>query len=118
MNKPKWLQKSEEPKSTRYRSKKQETKIAKQLKGKLTINSGATFGQNDLYNDFCEVEAKLTSKESFSLKLKDWDKLVEKCSTGKIPVIVVEFEGREVSLAVMNFDDFKYLTDQINGTKD
>ena len=54
-------------KTTRERSRKQESRLAKQLNGYTTINSGATFGQNDVITDFCEVEAKTTEKESFSL---------------------------------------------------
>ena len=56
-------------KTTRGRSGKQESRIARQLNGHTTINSGATFGQNDVITDFCEVEAKTTGKESFSLQL-------------------------------------------------
>lgn len=44
--------------TTRERSKKQESRIAKKLRGYTTINSGATFGQNDVITDFCEIEAK------------------------------------------------------------
>ena len=55
--------------TTRERSKKQESRIAKKLRGYTTINSGATFGQNDVITDFCEIETKTTAHESYSLKL-------------------------------------------------
>lgn len=106
--KPKWM--LDEPKSTRERSKKQETAVAKSLRtGRTTINSGATLGQNDVTADFCEVECKLTAKESFSIKLSDWYKLVDKCHTGKIPMMVIEFEGRKLSLAAIPLEDLIFL---------
>nr|DAX61654.1 MAG TPA: hypothetical protein [Caudoviricetes sp.] len=103
--------------TTRSRSQKQESRIAKDLRGHTTINSGATFGQNDVFTDFCEVEAKTTNKESFSLKLSDWRKLRKKCSTTKIPIFVVDFETSKDSLAVLTYDDLLYLLDKINRAK-
>jgi len=100
--------------STRERSKKQESKIARDLKGHASINSGATFGQNDVLADFCEVEAKTTNKESFSLTLADWRKLCKKCDTVKMPIFVVEFEKTQNSLAVLKYDDLIYLIDKAN----
>lgn len=98
--------------STRERSSKQESKIAKQLFGRTTINSGATFGQNDVITDFCEVEAKTTAKESFSLKLSDWRKLRKKCAVAKIPIMVVDFETSKDSVAVLLYDDLLLLVNQ------
>lgn len=92
-----------EEQTTRARSGRQESRIARELKGRVTINSGATFGQNDVFTDYCEVEAKTTGKESFSLKLSDWRKLRKKCSTTKIPILVVDFESSKDSLAVLPY---------------
>lgn len=100
--------------STRKRSSKQESRIAKQLKGHTTINSGATFGQNDVVTDFCEVEAKTTNKESFALKLSDWRLLRKKCSIGKMPILVVDFERSKDSLAVLTYDDLMFLIELSN----
>ena len=102
-------------KSTRARSSKQESRIAKDLKGLTTINSGATFGQNDILTDFCEVEAKTTNKESISFKLSDWRKLKKKCHTAKMPIMVLEFESSMDSLAVLTYDDLAYLIFKANG---
>lgn len=106
------LMSGEKP-TTRSRSKKQESHIAKQLRGYATINSGATLGQNDVITDFCEVEAKTTQKESYSLKLQDWRLLRKKCASDKIPIFVIDFEQSKDSLAVLTFEDLKWLFEQI-----
>lgn len=101
-------------KTTRERSGKQESRIAKQLNGHTTINSGATFGQNDVVTDFCEVEAKTTNKESFSFKLSDWRLLRKKCASNKIPIFVVDFEQSKDTLAVLTYEDLLFLIEQSN----
>lgn len=100
--------------TTRERSRRQETRLAKELNGHTTINSGATFGQNDVVNDFAEVEAKTTAKESFSLTLADWRKLRKKCAGNKLPIMVIDFERSKDTLAVMLYDDLKFLINQAN----
>lgn len=110
----KYLEALDAPKTTRERSYKQESRIAKELKGRTTINSGATFGQNDVYTDYCEVEAKTTQQKSYSLKLTDWYKLKRKCSPAKLPLMVVDFEESGDSLAVLSFEDLKFLIEQAN----
>lgn len=110
-SRPKWL---DEKSSTRKRSKKQESRIAKELSGKTTINSGATLGQNDVVTDWGEVEAKTTSHNSYSLKTKDWEKLQEKSPVNKIPVMVIDFEQADISLAVISMDDLKWLVKAAN----
>lgn len=110
---PKHLQVSI-PDSTRARSKKQETKIAQRLNGRTTINSGATFGENDVITDYAEVEAKTTRKNSFSFKVADWQKMVDKCAVNKIPIFEIEFEGNDLNLAVLNVDDLRMLIEMAN----
>lgn len=104
-------------KTTRERSGKQESRLAKQLNGHTTINSGATFGQNDVVTDFCEVEAKTTGKESFSLKLSDWRLLRKKCAGNKIPIFIVDFEQSKDTLAVLTYEDLQFLISQANSEK-
>lgn len=61
-------------KPTRYYSKKQEKKVAKEVNGKRTANSGATaFQKGDVIAEDFLVECKTTttSKSSFSIK-KEW----------------------------------------------
>ena len=109
-----YLQNLGKEQTTRQRSHKQESRLAKQLNGHTTINSGATFGQNDVITDFCEVEAKTTGKESFTLKLLDWRILRKKCASNKIPIFVVDFEQSKDTLAVLTMDDLKFLLEQAN----
>lgn len=111
MTLPKWL---EEKETTRKRSRKQETKIAKDLNGRATINSGATFGENDVVVDFAEIEAKTTKHNSFSLKMEDWTKLRKKSNVKKIPAMVIDFESSNRSLAVIDYEDLKYLISLAN----
>ena len=100
--------------STRARSKKQESKIARALKGSSTINSGATLSQNDVFTDYCEVEAKITGHKSFSVTLKDWFKLKKKSKAGKIPIFVIEFENENQSMAVLDYNDLLFLIKMAN----
>lgn len=61
-------------KSTRYYSGRQERKVAKALNGKLVANSGAaTFVAGDVRNSLFLIECKTctTEKKSFSIK-KEW----------------------------------------------
>ena len=104
-------------KTTRERSKKQESELARRLNGHTTINSGATFGQNDVVTDFCEVEAKTTSKESFSLRLSDWRLLRKKCAPNKIPIFVVDFEKSKDTIAMLTYEDLQFLISQANSKK-
>lgn len=110
-----YMNKMFDGKTTRERSGKQESRLAKQLNGHTTINSGATFGQNDVVTDFCEIEAKTTSKESYSFKLSDWRILRKKCATNKIPIFIVDFEKSKDTLAVLTYEDLQFLISQSNG---
>lgn len=118
MSKFKYMEDLFAEKTTRARSKKQESRLAKQLNGHTTINSGATFGQNDVVTDFCEVEAKTTTKESFSLKLSDWRLLRKKCAPNKIPIFVVDFEKSKDTLAVLTYEDLQFLITAANAEKE
>ena len=63
-------------KSTRYYSSRQEKKIAKQVKGTTVPNSGAIrFGAGDVTTDkwLFEAKTKTTESNSFSIK-KEWIK--------------------------------------------
>ena len=113
-NKLAWLNPTE---TTRSRSKKQESKIAKDLKGYTTINSGATLGQNDAITDYCEVEAKTTKAKSISFHLRDWNTLYHKTAVGKIPIFAIRFEQVDKTnkdFILLSHDDFLYLVGKAN----
>lgn len=60
--------------STRYYSSRQERKVAKAIKGKLTANSGATkFGAGDVTTEDWLIECKTctTDKKQFTIK-EEW----------------------------------------------
>ncbi len=102
---PKWSEGKRKQVSTRERSNRQEAKVAQLLKGRTTINSGATFGENDVTSEHCEVECKITSKGSYSLKVAEWKLLASKCNVHKIPVEVIEFEKDGLELAILPLAD-------------
>ena len=59
---------------TRFYSKQQEKQVAKQNKGKIVANSGATrFDKGDVKTEqfLIECKTKISSTNSFSIK-KDW----------------------------------------------
>ncbi len=103
-----WLESRLNP-TTRGRSSKQEKKTAKALRGFTTFNSGATLGQNDVITDTMEVECKITSKGSFSVKLNDMEILHRKCHVDKVPLMTVEFEQTGKTYAILDFEDLKHL---------
>jgi hypothetical protein len=108
-----WLN-NKKNQTTRFRSNKQESKIAKELNGRTTINSGATFGENDVLTDYAEIEAKTTAASSFSFKVADWKKLVKKGDKSKIPLFLIQFERNNLTLAVIPYEDLKWLIEQAN----
>ena len=114
MSKFKYMDELFSTKTTRSRSNRQESNLAKQLNGHTTINSGATLGQNDVITDYCEVEAKTTNKESFALTLADWRKLRKKCAGNKLPIFIVDFEQSKDSLAILTYEDLQFLIQQAN----
>ena len=96
--------------TTRGRSDKQEKKLAKDFKARLTINSGATFSENDLRAELVEIEAKTTLKSTYSLRLDDWLGVAAKVRGQRIPTMVIRFEDdNSKQLAVIDYKDLKRL---------
>lgn len=106
-NRPKWLGKE---KSTRAKSDKQETKLAKTFGGRKTAGSGSKFSENDVKTPEFEIEAKTTESKQYILKLDDWNKMQKKCSGYKKPLFVLEFAGNNTDIVMMNMSDFIDLT--------
>ena len=102
MTKPDWLK--DEP--TRKKSAKQEGKLAKKFGGKLTSNSGARFGENDVITPDYEIEAKKTDAMSYTMKIKELRKMQAKCSNDKVAIEIVEF-GNGESYVIINLNDFR-----------
>ena len=103
MSKPKWLNKDI---ATRHRSKKQETRLSKQFKGRCTSNSGSTFGENDVVSPDFEIEAKTTYNKQYPLKAKEIKAMNDKCRFDKIALFIIEFEKESEEVVVIRTADF------------
>ena len=106
--------------NTRKYSKKQETRVAKAVKGKRQANSGATmFNKGDVVTDHFLIECKTatTEKASFSIK-KDWiEKLKEEAFAMNKPHWAITFnfgslENKE-NFYIINEQLFKQLQNYI-----
>ncbi|NLR94923.1 hypothetical protein [Flammeovirga agarivorans] len=96
---PKWMNKPRE--TTVSRSRKQEKRLAEQLKAKETIASGAAFAENDVENEMVSVEAKTTSKKSYTLKADTFLKCKKRTKLGQVPAMIVYFEEFDLELTVL-----------------
>lgn len=90
-------------------SKKQETKIARDIGGSTVPGSGcfACF-PHDVTSDMFLVEAKYTDAKSYSLKQQSWKELLKNSiKGGKLPVFVIDFRmyGGD-RLAVIRWEEF------------
>lgn len=101
------------------KSQKQESKIANDLGGKVTIASGALYFQRaDVRNDKYLVECKFTEKAYYSLTIKTWEKIrSEAIKDGlRIPVMEIEVYGKDPNaFAVMDINDFEAEFEGLNG---
>ena len=103
MSKPKWLNKED---STRKRSDKQETRLAKSFGGRKTCNSGAKFSENDVKTPKFSIEAKTTKKKQFTLKLEELKKMERKAPFKKTPLFVLNFEETGDEYILLPISDF------------
>lgn len=86
------------------RSKKQESKVAKELSGKVTPASGALWGAKaDVRSDIFLVECKTTEKDYYSLTFNTWDKIYhEAIKDGlRIPVMCIDLLNGKQRYAVV-----------------
>ena len=99
-------------KSTRYYSSRQEKQVAKVAGGKVVANSGATpFNKGDVRNEKCLFECKtsMTEKKSISIKREWLDKLEEEAFAMRkdYPVLVFNFGELTDNYYVINERTFK-----------
>jgi hypothetical protein len=104
--KPKWLENADKNDHTRKRSGKQEKKLSKQFKGRTTINSGATFRQNDVMSDTHDIEAKTTRSSQFVLKESDLEKMAQRVTGGRTPAYIVQFEKSGKSYVIVELQEY------------
>jgi hypothetical protein len=114
MSLPKWINLEETGKQHRKKSDQQEKRIAKKLGGRVTANSGARFGENDVLTDTLDMEIKGTKKKQYTLKLSDLDKMVRKSRSNRYPAFLIEFfddNGNPIrSMILTDFSDFLEMT--------
>lgn len=106
-NMPKHFKKDKD--TPQVRGRKFESKIAKSMKARTTINSGATFGENDIVGEYFEMEAKLTTKGSFALNAEYLDKVRKKTDIKKIPLLTINFETHGRTYSVLDHEDLMHL---------
>ncbi len=84
----------------------QEKRLAKTVGGSQPAASGAFWTRKgDVRNEDLLIEAKQTSKKSFSIKGEVWDKIErEALLDGRVPVLAIELQGR--NLVVLDEQDF------------
>lgn len=97
-------------------SRAQEKQLAKDVGGKVQVASGARWDRKgDVVAPEHLYEAKMTSAESYSLKLKEWRKVkFEAIMTNKTPVMAVQIQDER--LAVLSWGDYLTLTERRQGT--
>lgn len=108
MGNPKWLDGKPEP--TRKASEKQESRIAKELGGRKTANSGASFGENDIKTPDYDIEAKTTKSDQYILKMADINTMERKADKNKIPLFIIEFAKTGREFVLMDKEDFLHLS--------
>ena len=83
--------------TTKYKSNKQEKKVAKLFSGKTVIASGALwFASSDVKSDKFLIECKTTEKDRFIVKAEIWEKICsEAIKDGfRIPLLVVDIKDK------------------------
>lgn len=85
-------------------SKNQESRVAKEVSGKVTPASGALWGsKGDVRNDLFLIECKTTKNDFYSLTFTVWDKIyVESIKDGlRIPVMCIDLNNGSKRFAVL-----------------
>jgi len=101
--------------NNRKRSDKRESFLAKDLGGKTTVNSGATFGENDVETESLSIDDKTTVKSSYTITVDTFKKVKARTKADKMPVLTINFENDNLCLAVINYSDLKFMIELIKG---
>lgn len=89
-------------------SKLQEKKTAASFGGRTTPGSGNQWhSKGDVRTPSWLIECKATAKLSYSLKAETWSKIrTEALLEGRDPLMAIEFIDQDVSLVVLDREDF------------
>ena len=83
--------------TTKYRSTKQERRVAKELGGRIVIASGALDDKGDVRSDKFLVECKTTSKDFYTFSVDTWNKLNDEAvKLGLIPLLQIDLCDTEM----------------------
>lgn len=100
-------------KTGKERSKKQEKRLAKEFKGRVTPASGARHIKGDVLGEQFFIEAKTTSKKQYTLKKETLDKLEREAVTSrKIPALIIQFEMDRREFAIISKEDLQALAEK------
>lgn len=99
-------------KPTRYFSKKQETKVAKDLDMNCTPNSGATrFSKGDVVDNHLLLECKTCTKKQSSMTVKkEWLTTIkrEQYQMNKsLSGVVIDFGDNREQYVILTIEDFR-----------
>lgn len=97
-------------------SKLQEKKAAANYGGKTTPGSGNQwYKKGDVHTDEMIIECKTTAKASYSLKSDDLRKLhTQAILENKMPVFEIHFIDRDMTVVVLDYEDFRDLTKKLS----
>lgn len=98
--------------TTKYKSIKQEKRVAKELDGRTVIGSGALLDKADVKSDSFLIECKTTAKNFYPLNLATWKKVQkEALKVCRTPLMYIDFNDdcvEKQSVIVMNGNDFEF----------
>lgn len=97
------------PESTKYKSTKQEKRVAKEIGGRTVVASGAIdFFKGDVRSEDYLVECKTTAKDYYVLNLTTWLKIQREALRDGMrePIMCIDLLDGEKRFAVVDMDSF------------
>lgn len=95
--------------TTKYESNKQEKRVAKEVKGRTVVASGAIdIFKGDVRSDSLLVECKTTLKDYYVLSYHTWEKIRQEAIRDGMrdPVMCVDLKNGEQRLAIVEASTF------------
>lgn len=101
------------------KSKMQERKVAKELKGRTTPASGSIAGmKGDVRTKRFLVECKYTDKDYYKLKREVWEKIKKEALKDNLRIPLLQINIQDFRIAVIDENDFEYFSEDINTIHD
>lgn len=89
------------------KSKVQEKKVAKELKGKTTPASGSIAGmKGDVRTSKILVECKYTDKDFYKLKKQVWEKIKKEALKDNLKIPLLQINIQDYRVAILDKNDF------------